>query len=78
MNIQLKQVAPDFEQDGSRGRIRFGRWLGGAWGVLFSHPRDDAPVCTTVLARLQPARSEADPTEHRAYLRMVDQPPLPR
>ncbi len=57
MTIQLGQIAPDFEQDTTQGRIRFHDWLGSAWGVLFSHPRDYTPVCTTELgavARLAP------------------------
>ena len=57
MTIQLGQLAPDFEQDTSEGRIRFHEWLGSDWGVLFSHPKDYTPVCTTELgavARLGP------------------------
>jgi thioredoxin-dependent peroxiredoxin len=50
MTIQLGQTAPDFEQDSSRGRIRFHDYLGSSWGVLFSHPKDFTPVCTTELA----------------------------
>ncbi len=63
MAIQLGQVAPDFEQDGTEGRISFHRWLGDSWGVLFSHPKDFTPVCTTELAevaRLKPEWEKRD------------------
>ena len=49
MSLKLGDIAPDFEQDSSEGRIRFHEWLGNAWGVLFSHPADFTPVCTTEL-----------------------------
>ncbi|MGF6604790.1 alkyl hydroperoxide reductase subunit AhpC [Paraburkholderia sp. GAS448] len=49
MSLRLGDTAPDFEQDSSLGRIRFHDWLGDSWGVLFSHPADFTPVCTTEL-----------------------------
>lgn len=47
--LRLGDTAPDFEQDSSAGRIRFHEYLGDSWGVLFSHPADFTPVCTTEL-----------------------------
>lgn len=57
MTLQLGQIAPDFVQDSTQGLIHFHSWLGNAWGILFSHPKDFTPVCTTELgavARLAP------------------------
>lgn len=49
MTIRLGDIAPDFTQESSLGRIEFHQWLGDSWGVLFSHPADFTPVCTTEL-----------------------------
>src|SRR3954447_4931215 len=57
MTIRIGDLAPNFEQDSTDGKIHFHQWLGDHWGVLFSHPKDYTPVCTTELgavARLKP------------------------
>jgi alkyl hydroperoxide reductase subunit AhpC len=58
MAIQLGDTAPDFEAESTVGKIRFHDWLGKSWGVLFSHPKDYTPVCTTELGATARLKSE--------------------
>ncbi len=60
MALQLGDTAPDFEADTTEGRIRFHDWLGDSWAVMFSHPRNFTPVCTTELGYLANIKPEFD------------------
>ena len=58
--LRLGDIAPDFTQDSTEGRIGFHQWLGNSWGVLFSHPKDFTPVCTTELGLTAKLKGEFD------------------
>jgi alkyl hydroperoxide reductase subunit AhpC len=58
MTLHLGSIAPNFIQESTEGRIDFHQWLGSSWGVLFSHPKDFTPVCTTELGRAAKLKDE--------------------
>jgi alkyl hydroperoxide reductase subunit AhpC len=86
MTLRLGDTAPDFEQDSSVGTIKFHEWAGNSWVVLFSHPADFTPVCTTELgltAKLKPEFEKrnvkaialsVDPAEtHKSWIRDIEE-----
>ena len=75
MALHIGSLAPDFEQDSSVGRISFHKWLGDRWGVLFSHPADFTPVCTTELGRVAQLKPEFEKRNTKVIALSVDTAP---
>lgn len=72
MNIQLGEIAPDFTAESTQGRIHFHDYLGSSWGVLFSHPADFTPVCTTELGRTAGLQAEFEKRNVKVLALSVD------
>lgn len=72
MAIRLGDTAPDFTAETTEGTIEFHKYLGDSWGVLFSHPKDYTPVCTTELGRVASLKSEFDKRNVKVLALSVD------
>ena len=72
MAIRLGDTAPDFTAESTEGVIEFHKYLGDSWGVLFSHPKDYTPVCTTELGRVANMKSEFDKRNVKVLALSVD------
>lgn len=71
-SLQLGDIAPDFEQESTQGKIAFHQWAGNNWVILFSHPKDYTPVCTTELGAVAKLKAEFDKRGVKAIGLSVD------
>jgi alkyl hydroperoxide reductase subunit AhpC len=72
MSIRLGDVAPDFTAETTEGTVSFHEWLGDGWGILFSHPKDFTPVCTTELGGFAARKAEFDKRNTKLIAVSVD------
>lgn len=72
MTVRLGDIAPDFKAQTTMGEISFHEWLGDSWGLLFSHPADFTPVCTTELGRTAALKSEFDKRNVKVIALSID------
>lgn len=72
MSLRLGDIAPDFEANTTQGQIRFHEWLGNGWGLLFSHPADFTPVCTTELGKTALLKGEFEKRNVKVLAVSVD------
>jgi thioredoxin-dependent peroxiredoxin len=72
MTLHLGSIAPDFTQESTEGPIKFHEWIGDKWAVLFSHPKDFTPVCTTELGRVAKLKGEFEKRNAKVVALSVD------